>query len=71
MAKTITDVATFLESSDLQNSFKNLNKEDLIFLAEHYGIEVTGKKKALIYSLVEKKLIDEGLLVSFQKYSYI
>ena len=66
MAKTITDVAIFLESPDLQKRFKNLNKEDLILLAEHYGIEVTGKKKALIYSLVEKKLIDEGLLVSSQ-----
>ena len=67
MAKTITDVATFLNSPDLQNCFKNLHKEDLVLLAEHFDIEVTGKKKPEIYSLVEKKLIDEGLLVSASK----
>ena len=66
MTKTIPDVATFLESPDLQNSFKKLHKEDLILLAEHFKIEVTGKNKPEIYSLVEKKLIDEGLLISTQ-----
>ena len=59
-------MATFLESPDLENSFKKLHKEDLILLGEHFGIDVTGKKKPEIYSLVEKKLIDEGLLVSSQ-----
>ena len=56
------NVETFLSLPDLATNFKNLKKEDLTALAQHFEIAVMNMKKDEIRNLVENRLVDDGLL---------
>ena len=56
------NVETFLSLPDLATNFKNLKKEDLTALAQHFEIAVMNMKKDEIRTLVENRLVDDGLL---------
>ena len=57
------DVLVFLSSPDLADNFKTLKKDDLLLLADHFQIQIRpNMKKAEIKTLIENKLMEEGLI---------